>query len=82
MRKVKYVIPLMLLVSLVVGAQEKESAAGRWSLTPHIGTNLWTAKYGNNNGEGAGLDGRGLQIPSNTNPLQQQIPSNTGWGSG
>lgn len=55
MRKVKYVIPLMLLVSLVVGAQEKESAAGRWSLTPHIGTNLWTAKYGDNNGKELGL---------------------------
>lgn len=55
MRKVKYVIPLMLLISLVAGAQKKESAADRWSVTPHLGTNLWTAKYGDNNGKELGV---------------------------
>lgn len=38
-------LALLLLVAMVGRAQGDNEAAGRWSVTPHVGANLWMAKY-------------------------------------
>ena len=42
----KCIMPILLLMSVAAVAQtEGEERTCRWSVTPHIGTNLWTARY-------------------------------------
>ena len=45
MKRRMNLLALLLLVAMVGRAQGDNEAAGRWSVTPHVGANLWMAKY-------------------------------------
>ena len=40
-----YLLAFFLLAAGTATAQSESGAAGRWSVTPHVGANLWTARY-------------------------------------
>ena len=45
MKKCKLLLILLLLGTTAGRAQSEKETSSRWSVTPHIGANLWTARY-------------------------------------